>query len=201
MWHLVLCNILQVWKKHPPSGRNQPKNCSKWILLPLQSVQCPVSPLNGGQLNISTVKFVSEMLRRWCCNPRVWYVTLFHAIFLCQHCFILCCAISWFYIKYPATLLYCSHCGKNCYGRRTLWRSTWAHSAAGFVQLEHQGVQCAVRCIVPELISFDDLRDKFLPPGLGSRATHYGNWVGISKARGLAGQLLLLYGFGWMVMI
>ena len=133
--------------------------------------------------------------------PRVWYVTLFHAISLCQHCFILCCAISWFYIKYPTTLLYCSHCGKNCYNRMSLWRNTWAHSAAGFVQLEHQGVHCAVRCIVPELISFDDLRDKFLPPGLGSRATHYGNWVGISKARGLAGQLLLLYGFGWMVMI
>ena len=45
------------------------------------------------------------------------------------------------------------------------------------MQLEHQGVQwlvqCAVcdvqcaRCIVPELISFDDLRDKFLPPGRG----------------------------------
>ena len=34
---------------------------------------------------------------------------------------------------------------------------------------------CATVCIVPELISFDDLRDKFLPPGLGSRATHYGN--------------------------
>ena len=67
--NLLFCKILQVWKKHPPSGRNQPKNCSKWILLPLQSAQCPVSPLNGGQLNISTVKFVSEMLRRWCCNP------------------------------------------------------------------------------------------------------------------------------------
>ena len=77
-------------------------------------------------------------------TPRVWYVTLFHAIFLCQHCFLLCCAIWWFYIKYSATLLHCSHCGKNCYGRRTLWRSTWAHSAAGFVQLEHQGVHCAV---------------------------------------------------------
>ena len=34
------------------------------------------------------------------------------------------------------------------------------------MQLEQRAVHGGVR-IVPELISFDDLRDKFLPPGRG----------------------------------
>ena len=83
-----------------------------------------------------------------------------------------------------STLLHCSHCGKN-FSARSRSAQYCARHTAGSVQLEQRAVHGGVR-IVPELISFDDLRDKFLPPGSRSRATHYGNWVGISKARGLA---------------
>ena len=83
-----------------------------------------------------------------------------------------------------STLLHCSHCGKN-FSARSRSAQYSARHTAGSVQLEQRAVHGGVR-IVPELISFDDLRDKFLPPGSRSRATHYGNWVGISKARGLA---------------
>ena len=82
------------------------------------------------------------------------------------------------------TLLHCSHCRKN-FSARSRRAQYSARHTAGSVQLEQRAVHGGVR-IVPELISFDDLRDKFLPPGSRSRATHYGNWVGISKARGLA---------------
>ena len=86
--------------------------------------------------------------------------------------------------KKPTLLHYCSHCRKN-FSARSRSAQYCARHTAGSVQLEQRAVHGGVR-IVPELISFDDLRDKFLPPGSKSRATHYGNWVGISKARGLA---------------
>ena len=77
-----------------------------------------------------------------------------------------------------------------------LWRSTWAQSTAGFVQLDHRAM-CSVRRIVPELISFDDLRDKFLsrvevPRGpLRKLSRNF-------KGSRLSAQLLLV---GWMVLI
>ena len=87
----------------------------------------------------------------------------------------------WYLKNKKPTLL---HCRKN-FSARSRRAQYSARHTAGFVQLEQRAVHGGVR-IVPELISFDDLRDKFLPPGSRSRATHYGNWVGISKARGLA---------------
>ena len=96
------------------------------------------------------------------------------------------------------TLLHCSHCRKNFSARSRRAQHSARHTA-GSVQLEQRAVHGGVR-IVPELISFDDLRDKFLPPGSRSRATHYGNWVGISKARGLAPSCCSPR-FGWMLMI
>ena len=71
------------------------------------------------------------------------------------------------------TLLHCSHCRKN-FSARIRRAQYSARHTAGSVQLEQRAVHGGVR-IVPELISFDDLRDKFLPPGSRSRATHYGN--------------------------
>ena len=84
--------------------------------------------------------------------------------------------------------LHCSHwrCGE----------AQWAQSTAGFVQLDHRAM-CSVRRIVPELISFDDLRDKFLsrvevPRGpLRKLSRNF-------KGSRLSAQLLLV---GWMVLI
>ena len=67
--------------------------------------------------------------------------------------------------KKPTLLHYCSHCRKN-FSARSRSAQYSARYTAGSVQLEQRAVHGGVR-IVPELISFDDLRDKFLPPGRG----------------------------------
>ena len=132
------------------------------------------------------------MLRCWCCYcPLVCYTFRWpicsaipaYPLTDLWNLFILLYQMRYLKNK-KSTLLHCSHCGKN-FSARSRSAQYCARHTAGSVQLEQRAVHGGVR-IVPELISFDDLRDKFLPPGSRSRATHYGNWVGISKARGLA---------------
>ena len=79
--HFVVFSRSEGSTLHHMAGTNQ--ELLKMNIVPLQSVQCPVSPSNAGQL---AQYFSREICLRNASllmlqPPRLWYVTLFHPIF------------------------------------------------------------------------------------------------------------------------
>ena len=115
------------------------KELCKMNIVPLQSDQCPVSPLNGSGSNISAVKFVSKMLRCRCCPPgcrMLWYVTLC-CRFSNSHFYQLLFAVqSHGFISNTAALF-----------PLRLWRSTMSAKHSRICAIRSpSNVQCATHC-------------------------------------------------------